>query len=101
MLAATASRHTALRSKQLPPKDLSEIKQRIVSGEVFFSERSERVLRIVIEDPGLAAFGTISSVARACSVSPATVTRAARALGFKHFRDLRAVFREYVRQSRQ
>jgi len=101
MLAAAPTRLDVLQSEQAPPKNLSEIKQWIVLRRDVFSKGTERVLRIAIADPGLVAFGTMNSVARACSVSPTTVNRAVHALGFASFRDLRFVFREHIRQTWQ
>jgi DNA-binding MurR/RpiR family transcriptional regulator len=97
MPAASADPQIVSQSQRPPPKDLSEIKQRIVSGEVVFSDGSERFLRTVLADPALVAFGTVESVARACSVSPATLARAVHACGFTGFRDMRTVFRQHVR----
>ncbi|WP_342587627.1 hypothetical protein [Rhizobium aethiopicum] len=43
------------------------------------------------------AFGTISSVAVACHVSPSTVARVATSLGFDSFKQFQACFRQHLR----
>ncbi|MGJ7042300.1 DNA-binding MurR/RpiR family transcriptional regulator [Shinella sp. BE166] len=81
-----------------PPENFLEIKRRIVSGHGTFSEDGKRLVKAALDDPAAIAFGTVASVACKCSVSMTTVTRTARVLGFSGFRDLRAVFRTYLKR---
>ncbi|MCR6499069.1 transcriptional regulator [Shinella sp. CPCC 101442] len=97
MPSKTAAPQKVRPRQKAPPENLSELKERIVYGQLALSEDSQRLLGVALEDPALIAFGTVASVAHACSVSMATVARTGRAFGFGGFRDLRAIFRTYIR----
>jgi DNA-binding MurR/RpiR family transcriptional regulator len=59
-----------------------------------------RIMLETIHGPDLIAFGTAQDVAAICGVSPSTVSRLARHLGFKSFKELKGLFREPSRQAR-
>jgi DNA-binding MurR/RpiR family transcriptional regulator len=87
------------KSKQnTPPNNLLELKLMIASKEIALPDQLNRVLREAIARPDLVAFGSSNSIATACRVSPTTVVRLARLLGFNRFRDFRTLFREHLRE---
>ncbi|MGY5811764.1 MurR/RpiR family transcriptional regulator [Rhizobium sp. LEGMi198b] len=69
----------------------------VVAAGLRLPERQERVARAILARPDVVAFGTISSVASACVVSPSTVVRAANALGFETFKELKLFSRQHMR----
>lgn len=54
-----------------------------------FSQQESRVAQTILDDVGFAASATIDQLATAAGVSPATITRFARAAGCDDIRDLR------------
>ncbi len=64
---------------------LSQIRARLND----FSQQESRVAQTILNDVGFAASATIDQLATAAGVSPATITRFARAAGCDDIRDLR------------
>ncbi|WP_227317563.1 MurR/RpiR family transcriptional regulator [Cedecea davisae] len=64
---------------------ITRIRQRLAE----FSQQESRVAQAILDDPGFAASATIDQLAQAAGVSPATITRFARAAGCDDIRDLR------------
>jgi DNA-binding MurR/RpiR family transcriptional regulator len=64
---------------------LSQIRLRLND----FSQQESRVAQTILDDVGFAASATIDQLATAAGVSPATITRFARAAGCDDIRDLR------------
>ncbi|NIY46588.1 MurR/RpiR family transcriptional regulator [Cedecea colo] len=64
---------------------LSQIRARLND----FSQQESRVAQTILDDVGFAASATIDRLATAAGVSPATITRFARAAGCDDIRDLR------------
>ncbi|WPU21082.1 MurR/RpiR family transcriptional regulator [Cedecea neteri] len=64
---------------------ISRIRQRLAE----FSQQEARVAQAILHDPGFASSATIDQLAQAAGVSPATITRFARAAGCDDIRDLR------------
>ena len=93
--AATLGPHRDGAATQ-PPSDLGELKQVIIDQPDAFAVGMQKVLRLVLMHPDLIAFGTVRAVADTCQVSPSTVVRVARHLGFRDFRALRNLFRNHV-----
>lgn len=79
------------------PESVNEQKAMIVAAGLRLPEQQERVARAILARPDLVAFGTISSVASACVVSPSTVVRVANVLGFETFKELRLFFQQHMR----
>jgi DNA-binding MurR/RpiR family transcriptional regulator len=80
------------------PNDLAELKGMIANRAFTLPEQQERVARRALASPAAIAFGTASSIATECSVSPATVVRLATALGFENFRDFRTFFQRHLKR---
>ncbi|MBM2709965.1 MurR/RpiR family transcriptional regulator [Mesorhizobium caraganae] len=81
------------------PSDVSDLKGMIASRTITLPEQQEQVARMALAKPDVIAFGTVSSIAAECSVSPSTVVRAATGLGFADFRDFRGFFRLHLRKA--
>lgn len=64
---------------------LGQIRQRLHD----FSQQESRVAQMILDDVSFAASATIDQLATAAGVSPATITRFARAAGCDDIRDLR------------
>lgn len=79
------------------PGDVNELRGMFASKDVRLPKQLERVAWMALAKPDLVAFGSVRSVATACSVSPTTVTRLATVLGFDNFRDFKTFFRQHLR----
>jgi DNA-binding MurR/RpiR family transcriptional regulator len=80
------------------PNDIADLKGMIAKRAFTLPEQQERVVRTALASPDVIAFGTVSSIARECSVSPATVVRVATALGFDSFRDFKTFFQQQLKR---
>ncbi|PDV88386.1 transcriptional regulator [Rhizobium sp. H4] len=80
-----------------PPSTLQELKCLIASRQLVFPVGLERVAREILERPELPAFESAAGVARRCRVSPTTVHRLVRHIGFQTFAEFRAMIREHLR----
>ncbi|MEH7837886.1 MurR/RpiR family transcriptional regulator [Rhizobium laguerreae] len=78
----------------LPPSTLQELKHLIASRRLVFRISLERVAREILERPDITAFESAAAVARRCRVSPTTVHRLVRHIGFQTFGEFRAMIRE-------
>lgn len=85
-------------TEELPPKSLAELRLIIASRKLVLPRQLEYILRGAMCKPELVAFGTARSIARACSVSPTTVVRLSRFLGFASFHEFRRLFREHLKE---
>jgi DNA-binding MurR/RpiR family transcriptional regulator len=83
----------------LPPASLAALREMIAGRRVLLPERIETVARYMLENPSDAAFGTTRSIAAQCRVAPATVHRFAQELGFRHFVDLKQLFRQNLKST--
>ncbi|MGR9556625.1 MurR/RpiR family transcriptional regulator (plasmid) [Rhizobium leguminosarum] len=77
-----------------PPSTLQELKRLIASRQLVFPVGLERVARKILERPEITAFESAAAVARRCRVSPTTVHRLVRHIGFQRFGELRVIIRE-------
>lgn len=83
-------------SRQDIAYDLDEVKQRILDRRLVFSGQLEPVMRRLLGEPDMVAFGTVRSVAAACGVSQTTVVRVATTTGYPGFRAMKAAFRQHI-----
>ncbi|OWO93529.1 transcriptional regulator [Rhizobium esperanzae] len=82
-----------------PPSTLQELKHQIAGRQLVFPGSLERVAREILEKPDITAFESAAAVARRCRVSPATVHRLVRHIGFQTFGEFRAMIREHLRST--
>ncbi len=59
---------------------------------------AQKAARYVLENPQNVGVSTVREIAEAAAVSPNTLVRMARQIGFEGFEDFRAPFREAIRQ---
>ena len=59
---------------------------------------AQKAARYVLENPQTVGVSTVREIAEAAAVSPNTIVRMARQVGFEGFEDFRAPFREAIRQ---
>lgn len=101
-------------AEPLPPKTLSDLQRVRAAIEdkrmtVSLGRRSLRVLAELLDNPRQASMSSITELAGELSVSPATLSRLARQLGFDGFKAFQQVFRQessgqshyYSQQARQ
>ena len=79
-----------------PPKDVSELKERIVSRTREFPASIKRILELGFTRPDAIAFGNASSIAAKCELAPSSVSRTVRALGYASFREFRQIYRDHL-----
>lgn len=82
--------------------DLQRLLAQIEAGEspVRLGKRSRQVLTAMVTAPQQAAVSSISDLADRLGVSPSTLSRLARRLGFDGFAGLQAVFRRNVTEGK-
>ncbi|APE29895.1 RpiR family transcriptional regulator [Halomonas aestuarii] len=82
--------------------DLQRLLAKIEEGEspVRLGKRSRQVLTAMVTAPQQAAVSSISDLADRLGVSPSTLSRLARRLGFDGFTGLQAVFRRNVTEGK-
>lgn len=95
---ATVSHPAPLRDPRRPPCTLAELKSKILSGDIVLTAILEKAARSAFAAPDFIAFETRTAFATRTGVPPQTVDRLVRRLGFKRFRDFRAVFRAHLSQ---
>ena len=72
------------------------IQDLIASASERLTPTERRIARIVLEDPTLLAFGTVSDLASAVETSRPSIVRFATKLGFEGYADLQSCVREQV-----
>ncbi|WP_184376266.1 MurR/RpiR family transcriptional regulator [Rhizobium sp. BK619] len=82
--------------KSPPPATLQELKRLIASRRLIFPVSLERVAREIMERPDITAFESAAAVARRCRVSPTTVHRLVRHMGFHTFGEFRTMIRKHL-----
>jgi DNA-binding MurR/RpiR family transcriptional regulator len=80
-----------------PPRTLGELRVLLASGRIVLSPAQWRSFQSAIDAPGMTAFEASQGLAKRAGVSPQTVDRLARHLGFRNFRDFRHLFRDHIR----
>lgn len=81
---------------QQPSLSIVDLKQLIAERRIAFSTRPEQAMRLLLDKPEVAAFGSLRLVAQACGVSPATITRLACLSGYSSFKDMKTAFQQYL-----
>lgn len=84
-----------------PPASLEELHEHLAGagagrGDARLGRRSTEVLAGMLAAPRQAAVYTISELGTAFGVHPSTLTRLAKALGYRGFSEFQAVFRRHV-----
>jgi DNA-binding MurR/RpiR family transcriptional regulator len=84
-----------------PPATLQDLREHLDAavsgrGDARIGRRSAQVLEGMLAAPRQAAVFSISELGAAFGVHPSTLTRLAKALGFRGFSDFQSVFRRHV-----
>ncbi len=75
-------------------RDYDSLRADLVARSGKLSKRLSQVARFFLNHPEDIALNTLSRLASAAQVPPATITRFAKELGFSGFADLQAIYRE-------
>lgn len=85
-----------------PPLNFEELKaflyhqrENKISGKSM-GTKSLKVLTRIVDDPNSIALSSITEIARANHVNASTITRLAKRLGYRRFRQLQDILREHV-----
>ncbi len=86
---------------QFPPKTFSELRRipMLIQRDELdlpMGKQTYRALCSMMDDPQLVALNNISSLARSLKLSPASLTRLAKLLGFKGFPQLQNLFKSQL-----
>lgn len=79
------------------PRDFAGLRAAIVARHQRLPKRLAQVAAFAVGHPDEIAFGTAASIAAKAEVQPSTLIRFSRAMGFRGFTDLQAVFRQHLR----
>jgi len=80
-----------------PPQEFRALRDVIIGRRDKLPRRLAQVAAYAVESPDEIAFGTVASIASAAKVQPSTLVRFAKAMGYKGFSELQAVFQERLR----
>ena len=80
-----------------PPQEFNKLRDLIVEARDRMPKRLAQVAAYTIEFPDDIAFGTVSRISERAAVQPSTLVRFAKALGYRGFSDLQAVFQQRLR----
>ena len=84
-------------SLENPPQEFSKLRDLIVEARKKMPKRLAQVAAYTIEFPDDIAFGTVSRISEQAAVQPSTLVRFAKALGYRGFSELQAVFQQRLR----
>ncbi|WP_439627422.1 MurR/RpiR family transcriptional regulator [Shinella sp.] len=85
-------------TSRYPATTMAELRSQIISRQIVVPSTLETVARLAFDTPSLVAFESGNAFAKRSGIPPQAVTRLARSLGFKSFRDFRDVFRDHLRE---
>ena len=77
---------------------VADAQQRLASALADLTPELRKAATYVIEHPNEIGIGSVREIAAAAGVKPNTLVRLARAIGFAGYEDLRAPFRDEIRQ---
>lgn len=77
-----------------PPRVFSEFKPWLKSCYDDLPKRLQAVANFSMEHPDVIAMSTIATISERAEVTPSTLVRFAKSLGYRGFTDMQAVFRE-------
>src|SRR5271165_4077250 len=81
----------------IPPHAFNELRDLIIERRDKLPRRLAQVAAYTIEFPDDVAFGTVSSIAERAAVQPSTLVRFAKALGYRGFSEMQALFQLRLR----
>ncbi len=84
-------------SKQKPPRVFSELKPWLQEQYITLPKRLQSVAVFVLHNPDVVALNTIAVISEKADVTPSTMVRFAKSIGYQGFSDMQAVFQESMR----
>ncbi len=78
---------------QKPPRDFPALCNEIIARRPNLSHRLQQIARFALEHPNEIALQTITMIASRIGVPPSAMIRFAKAIGYRGFSDMQAVFR--------
>ncbi len=84
-------------NKQKPPRVFSELKPWLQEHYITLPKRLQSVAVFVLHNPDIVALNTIAVISEKADVTPSTMVRFAKSIGYQGFSDMQAVFQESMR----
>ncbi len=82
---------------QPPPKVFSELKPWLQEHYISLPRRLQNVAEFVLHNPDVVALNTIAMISDKANVTPSTLVRFAKSIGYQGFSDMQSVFQESMR----
>lgn len=82
---------------QSPPRIYSELKPWLQEHYVSLPRRLQSVAEFVLHNPDVVALNTIAVISERAEVTPSTLVRFAKSIGYQGFSDMQSVFQESMR----
>ena len=86
---------------QQPPRIFSELKPWLQEHYTSLPRRLQSVAEFVLHNPDVVALNTIAVISDRVEVTPSTMVRFAKSIGYQGFSDMQAVFQESMRHMPQ
>ncbi len=83
--------------KQKPPRVFSELKPWLQEHYLTLPRRLQNVAVFALQNPDVIALNTIAVISERAEVTPSTLVRFAKSIGYLGFTDMQAVFQESMR----
>lgn len=84
-----------------PPRTFSELKPWLQDSYTGLPKRLQRVAQFALDNPDVIALNTVAVISEQANVTPSTMVRFAKSLGYEGFTDMQAVFQESMRHVSQ
>lgn len=91
------SPHISAAISEAPPRTFSELKPWLQESYTELPKRLQRVAVFALDNPDVIALNTIAVISDQAEVTPSTMVRFAKSLGYQGFTDMQAVFQESMR----
>ncbi|KWV41988.1 hypothetical protein AS026_22590 [Rhizobium altiplani] len=85
-------------ARRTAPHNYHHLNQLIASGQLDFPDQLRQVARFALANPEIVAFESSKTLATLCGVSPTSVSRFVRHVGFKDFREMKVLFQSRLRE---
>lgn len=86
---------------QQPPRVFSELKPWLQEHYISLPRRLQSVAEFVLHNPDVVALNTIAVISKRVEVTPSTLVRFAKSIGYRGFSDMQSVFQESMRHMPQ
>lgn len=86
---------------QQPPRVFSELKPWLQEHYTSLPKRLQSVAEFALHNPDIVALSTIAVISERAGVTPSTLVRFAKSIGYQGFSDMQSVFQESMRHMPQ